>query len=40
LADRDYIYICVDGVHFTSGVEEDRLAALVVVGAGSDGPKN
>lgn len=39
LADRDFIYIWVDGVHFTIRLEEDRLAALVVVGARPDGTK-
>lgn len=39
LADRDYIYIWVDGVHFNIRLEEDRLAALVVVGVRPDGTK-
>lgn len=39
LADRDFIYIWVDGVHFTIRLEDDRLAALVVVGARPDGTK-
>ena len=39
LADVDYVYIWVDGVHFTVRLEEDRLACLVVVGVRLDGSK-
>ena len=39
LVDRDFIYIWVDGVHFTIRLEDDRLAALVVVGVRPDGTK-
>lgn len=39
LADRDFIYVWVDGVHFTIRLAEDRLAALVVVGVRPDGTK-
>jgi putative transposase len=39
LADRDYVYVWVDGVHFNIRLEEDRLAALVVIGARPDGTK-
>jgi transposase-like protein len=39
LADRDYVYIWVDGVHFNVRLEEDRLAVLVVMGVRSDGTK-
>jgi transposase-like protein len=39
LADRDYVYIWVDGVHFNIRLEEDPLAALVVVGVRPDGSK-
>jgi len=39
LADRDFIYVWVDGVHFTIRLDEDRLAALVVVGVRPDGTK-
>lgn len=39
LADRDFISIWVDGVHFNIRLEDDRLAALVVVGARPDGTK-
>ena len=39
LADRDYVYVWVDGVHFGIRLEEDPLAALVVVGVRPDGSK-
>lgn len=39
LADRDYVYVWVDGVHFNIRLEEDPLAALVVVGVRPDGAK-
>jgi len=39
LADRDYVYVWVDGVHFNIRLEEDPLAALVVVGVRPDGSK-
>ena len=39
LADCDFIYIWVDGVHFNIRLEDDRLAALVVVGARPVGPR-
>jgi transposase-like protein len=39
LADRDFIYVWVDGVHFHIRLDEDRLAALVVVGVRPDGTK-
>lgn len=39
LADREFIYVWVDGVHFNIRLEEDRLAALVVVGVRPDGTK-
>jgi putative transposase len=39
LADRDYVYIWVDGVHFNVRLEEARLCALVVVGVRADGTK-
>jgi putative transposase len=39
LADRDFIYIWVDGVHFNIRLEDDRLAALVVIGVRPDGTK-
>jgi transposase-like protein len=39
LADRDYVYIWADGVHFNIRLEEDRLAALVIVGVRPDGTK-
>ena len=39
LADRDYVYVWADGVHFNVRLEEHRLCALVVVGVRSDGTK-
>ena len=39
LADHDYVYIWVDGVHFGVRLEDERLCALVVVGARPDGTK-
>jgi transposase-like protein len=39
LADRDFVYVWVDGVHFNIRLEEDNLAALVVVGVRPDGQK-
>jgi transposase-like protein len=32
LADRDYVYVWVDGVHFNVRLEEERLCCLVIVG--------
>lgn len=39
LADRDYVYIWADGVHFRIRLEEDRLCALVAIGVRPDGTK-
>jgi putative transposase len=39
LADRDYVYCWVDGVHFNVRLEEDRLCCLVIVGVRLDGTK-
>jgi putative transposase len=39
LSDRDYVYIWVDGVHFTIRLEDERLCTLVVMGARADGTK-
>ena len=39
LADRDYIYVWADGVHFTIRLEEDRLCTLVLIGVRPDGTK-
>jgi putative transposase len=39
LADRDYVYIWADGVHFNVRLDEHRLCALVIVGARADGTK-
>ena len=39
LADRDYVYIWVDGIHVNVRLEEDRLCLLVMIGARPDGTK-
>ncbi len=39
LTDRDYVYVWADGVHFNVRLEDERLAALVVIGARPDGTK-
>ena len=39
LADRDYVYVWVDGIHFNIRLEADRLCTLVVIGARADGTK-
>ena len=40
LADRDYVYIWVDGVHFNVRLEEERLCCLVIVGVRLDGKRS
>ena len=39
LADRDYVYVWVDGVHLNVRLEDDRLCTLVMIGARADGTK-
>jgi transposase-like protein len=39
LVDRDYVYVWADGVHFNVRLEDERLAALVIIGARPDGTK-
>jgi putative transposase len=39
LAERDYVYVWADGVHFRVRLEEDRLCTLVLIGARPDGTK-
>jgi transposase-like protein len=39
LADRDYVYLWADGIHFTIRLENERLCALVLVGVRPDGTK-
>ena len=39
LADRDFVYVWVDGVHFNVRLEQDRLCCLVIVGVRLDGTK-
>ena len=39
LADRDYVYVWVDGIHFNIRLEDNRLCTLVMIGARPDGTK-
>ena len=39
LAERDYVYIWADGIHFRVRLEQDRLCTLVIIGARPDGTK-
>jgi transposase-like protein len=39
LAESDYVYVWVDGVHFRVRLEEDRLCTLVIIGVRPDGAK-
>src|SRR5262245_61139435 len=39
LADRDYVYVWVDGVHFNVRLEDDRLCTLAMIGVRADGTK-
>jgi transposase-like protein len=39
LADVDYVYVWVDGIHFNVRLEEERLCCLVIVGVRADGTK-
>lgn len=39
LAERDYVYLWADGVHFRVRLEEDRLCTLVLLGVRPDGIK-
>ena len=39
LADRDYVYVWADGVYFGVRLEDERLAALVLIGVRPDGTK-
>jgi putative transposase len=39
LADRDYVYIWADGIHFRVRLEQARLCCLVIVGVRADGTK-
>jgi putative transposase len=39
LADRDYVYVWADGVHFRVRLEQARLCCLVIVGVRADGAK-
>ena len=39
LADRDYVYVWADGVHFSVRLDDERVAVLVLLGARVDGTK-
>jgi putative transposase len=39
LADKEYVYVWADGVHFNIRLEEDRQCILVLMGATKDGEK-
>ena len=39
LAEVDYVYVWVDGIHFNVRLDENRLCALVIVGVRADGTK-
>jgi len=39
LADKHYVYLWVDGIHFNIRLEEDRQCILVLMGATADGQK-
>jgi len=39
LAEREYVYVWVDGVHFNIRLEDDRLCTLVMIGARPNGEK-
>lgn len=39
LADRDFVYMWADGVHFRIRLEEERLCTLVLIGVRPDGNK-
>jgi len=39
LAETDYVYVWVDGVHFRVRLEADRLCTLVMIGVRADGAK-
>ena len=39
LADKEYVYVWADGIHFNVRLEEDRQCILVLMGATADGRK-
>jgi len=39
LAEKDYVYVWVDGIHFNVRLEDDRLCTLVMIGVRPDGTK-
>jgi putative transposase len=40
LADRDYVYVWVDGIHFNVRLEDDRLRTLVMIGVRPTGRRS
>jgi transposase-like protein len=39
LADTDYVYLWVDGIHLKVGLEQDKVCLLVMIGVRADGKK-
>ena len=39
LADTDYVYVWVDGIHFKVRLEQDKVCLLVMIGVRADGTK-
>lgn len=39
LAEKDYVYVWVDGIHFNVRLEDDRVCTLVMIGVRPDGTK-
>jgi putative transposase len=39
LSGHEYVYVCVDGVHFNIRLEDERLCTLVMIGARPNGEK-
>lgn len=39
LADKDFVYVWADGIHFRIRLEDDRLCTLVLIGVRPDGSK-
>ena len=39
LADVDYVYMWVDGIHFKVRLEADKVCLLVMIGVRADGTK-
>ncbi len=39
LADTDYVYMWVDGIHFKVRLDQDKVCLLVMIGVRADGKK-